>query len=128
MEILVYVGFAVAIAVASMLLRQIKPELATLLVVVASLAVFASLLSKMGAIFRVVEDLAQRASIGNLHMKTLLKIMGVAYVAEYGSQICRDAGEGSLGLKIELAGKLIILTLSIPLLLVILETILRLVP
>ncbi len=128
MEIFVYVSFALAIALVSMLLKQVKPELAMLLVLAASVAIMLSLLGKMATIIRVVEDLANRASVGVLHMKTLLKIMGVAYVAEYGSQICRDSGEGALASKVELAGKLIILGMSVPLILVILETMLRLVP
>ena len=128
MEIFVYVSFALAIALVSMLLKQVKPELAMLLVLAASVAIMLSLLGKMATIIRVVEDLANRASVGTLHMKTLLKIMGVAYIAEYGSQICRDSGEGALASKVELAGKLIILGMSVPLILVILETMLRLVP
>ena len=63
-----------------------------------------------------------------MHMNTLIKIMGVAYVAEYGAQICKDAGENSLGSKVELAGKLTILSLSVPVVLVILETLLRIIP
>ena len=128
MEIFVYVGFALAVALISMLLKQVKPELAMLLIMVASLAILVSLLGKMATIIRVVEELANKSTIGNLHMKTLLKIMGVAYVTEYGSQICKDSGEGTLSAKVELAGKLIILSMSLPLILVILEALLRLVP
>lgn len=112
----------------SMLLRQLRPELSLLLVIAASVAIMIALLGKMATVIRLVEELARRANVGTMHMHTLLKIMGVAYVAEYGAQICKDAGENSLAAKVELAGKLTILTLAVPVVLVILETLLRIIP
>jgi len=53
-------------------------------------------------------------------------VMGVAYLAGFGAQICRDAGESSLGIKLELAGKIIILFLAVPIMVAIMEMILRL--
>lgn len=128
MEIFQYVMLALAVAMASLLLKQVSKELALALVIVASVGMLLTLLGKMAVVVRLVEELGTRAHLGNIHLSTLLKIMGVAYVAEYGAQICKDAGEGSMAAKVELAGKLIILTLSVPLVLVILETVLRLIP
>jgi len=128
MEIFLYVMLALAVVMASLLLKQVRPELSVILVIAASVAIMIGLLGKMATVIRLVEELARRANVGSMHMNTLLKIMGVAYVAEYGAQICKDAGENSLGSKVELAGKLIILGLSVPIVLVILETILKLIP
>lgn len=119
---------ALAVVMASLLLKQVRPELAVILVMAASVAIMIGLLGKMAAVIRLVEELARRANVGTMHLNTLLKIMGVAYVAEYGAQICKDAGENSLASKVELAGKLTILGLSVPIVLVILETLLRVIP
>ena len=128
MEIFLYVMLALAVVMASMLLRQLRPELSMILVIAASVAIMIGLLGKMATVIRLVEELAKRANVGTMHMNTLIKIMGVAYVAEYGAQICKDAGENSLASKVELAGKLTILSLSVPVVLVILETLLRIIP
>jgi len=128
MEIFLYVMLALAVVMASLLLRQLRPELSIILVIAASLAIMVGLLGKMATVIRLVEELARRANVGTMHLNTLLKIMGVAYVAEYGAQICKDAGENSLASKVELAGKLTILSLSVPVVLVILETLLRIIP
>ncbi|MBS3951328.1 MAG: stage III sporulation protein AD, partial [Peptococcaceae bacterium] len=101
---------------------------AIILVIAASVAIMIGLLGKMATVIRMVEELAKRANVGTMHMNTLIKIMGVAYVAEYGAQICKDAGENSLASKVELAGKLTILSLSVPVVLVILETLLSIIP
>jgi len=128
MHIFQYVFLALAAAMVSLVLKQVNRELALVLVLVTGIGILIALLGHIAQIVRLVEDIARRADVGNLHLGTLLRIMGVAYVAEYGAQICKDAGEGSLSVKVELAGKLVILSLSIPLILVILDTILRLVP
>jgi stage III sporulation protein AD len=128
MHIFQYVLLALAAVLVSLVLKQVNRELALILVLVTGIGILVALLGHIAQIVRLVEDIARRADVGNLHLGTLLRVMGVAYVAEYGAQICKDAGEGSLSVKVELAGKLVILGLSIPLILVILDTILRLIP
>ncbi|MBS3984186.1 MAG: stage III sporulation protein AD [Selenomonadales bacterium] len=128
MHIFQYVLLALAAVLVSLVLKQVNRELALILVLVTGIGIVVALLGHIAQIVRLVEDIARRADVGNLHLGTLLRVMGVAYVAEYGAQICKDAGEGSLSVKVELAGKLVILGLSIPLILVILDTILRLIP
>ncbi len=128
MQIFQYALLALAAVMMSLVLKQVNRELALVLVLVTGIGMLVALLGHIAQIVRLVEDIARRADVGNLHLGTLLRIMGVAYVAEYGAQICKDAGEGSLSAKVELAGKLVILGLSIPLILVLLDTILRLIP
>lgn len=128
MGIFQFVVLAVAVSMLALILKQFRPELGLILVMVASVALIMALLSRMAVVIALVEELAQRADIGSLHLNTIFRIMGVAFVAEFGAQLCKDAGENSLSAKVELAGKLIILGLSIPLVLVILETLLRMIP
>ncbi len=52
----------------------------------------------------------------------------MAYITEFGAQVCRDADEGTIAKKIEFAGKVIIMFLAVPLIIMILETVLRLMP
>lgn len=75
-----------------------------------------------------LEVLAKQANVNMVYLETILKIIGIAYIAEFASQITKDAGQGSLSSKIELAGKIIILAMAIPILTVMIETILNLIP
>lgn len=75
-----------------------------------------------------LEDLAERANINQVYLQTILKIIGIAYIAEFGAQIAKDAGQGSLAGKIELAGKILIIVMAIPIITVIIETIIQLIP
>lgn len=128
MEILQIVGLGIIVAVFAVLLRQSRPEMALLLGVCFGIVVFILVLGKMGAVFAVFRDLTRRASVDEMYLVTILKIMGIAYIAEFGAQICRDAGEGTIANKIELAGKILIMILAMPIFVAILEIIIRLLP
>lgn len=58
----------------------------------------------------------------------MLKILGVAYLAEFASVICRDAGEQAVAQKVEFAAKVIIAVLALPILVAILESIMDIMP
>ena len=77
------------------------------------------------SIFR---DLSSQANVNMVYMGTILKIVGVAYIADFGSQICRDAGEGALASKIEFAAKIIVLVMAVPIIVAVLQSLLKLVP
>lgn len=75
-----------------------------------------------------LQAIGQKANVNSMYLETILKIIGIAYVAEFASQITKDAGQGTLASKIELAGKILILAMAIPILTVLIETILNLIP
>lgn len=75
-----------------------------------------------------LERLATNANLNMVYVETILKIIGIAYIAEFGAQITRDAGQGAIAAKIELAGKVLILVMAIPILTVLIETIISLLP
>lgn len=75
-----------------------------------------------------LERIAITANVNMIYVETILKIIGIAYIAEFGSQITKDAGQGAIASKIEMAGKILILVMAIPILTVIIETIISLIP
>jgi stage III sporulation protein AD len=122
------VGFALVVAVFAVLLRDGRPEMALLLALGFGVIVFILVLGKMGSIIDLFRDLTRRAQVDELYLITLLKIVGIAYIAEFGAQICRDAGEGSIAGKIEMAGKILILLLALPIFTAVMEVVVRLLP
>lgn len=79
-------------------------------------------------IIRMLERVAVNAHVNMMYLETILKIIGIAYIAEFASQITKDAGQGALASKIELGGKILILAMAIPILTIIIETIISLIP
>lgn len=128
MEIWQIVGLALIVTVISVVLKQIRPEIALQLTILASASIFIIVMSKIKVIVDLLQNLADQANISSYYLFIVLKIVGVAYLAEFGAQICRDAGEGALASKIELAAKVAVIALAIPIIVAITESLVRLVP
>ena len=126
MEILPFLGVTLIAVVLLNLLRRNSPEMAVLLSIVVGVMIFLRLVGRLTELVDAFSFLALRAKINQLHLQTVFKVMGVAYLTGFGAQICKDAGEGGLGLKLEMAGKIIILFLAVPVMVAIMEMILRL--
>ncbi len=128
MEIWQIVGLALIVTVISVVLKQIRPEIALQLTILAGASIFIIVMSKIKVIVDLLQNLANQANISSYYLLIVLKIVGVAYLAEFGAQICRDAGEGALASKIELAAKVGVIVLAIPIIVAITESLVRLVP
>ncbi|ANY71925.1 MULTISPECIES: stage III sporulation protein AD [Paenibacillus] len=128
MEIIQVVGLGLIATVLILVVKDQKPLFAFLLAVATSVMIFLFLIGKIGDVIRMLEDLAENSGVQMIYLKTVLKIIGIAYIAEMGAQIVRDAGQESIASKIELAGKVLILVLAVPIIGIIIETVLKLLP
>nr|WP_269206168.1 stage III sporulation protein AD [Capillibacterium thermochitinicola] len=108
------------------ILRREYEEYAVLLSVLVGVIILLRLIGRLTELVRVFTYLAQKAQVQPDYLATIFKVMGVAYLAGFGAQICKDAGESALGLRLELAGKIIILFMAVPVMVAIFEMVLRL--
>ncbi|MBC7347135.1 MAG: stage III sporulation protein AD [Clostridia bacterium] len=128
MEVLQIVGLALVAAVLLILIRQQRPELGLLLSLACGALIFLLVLDQIGSVVRLLEELATAARVDRLYLTTLLKIVGVSYLAEFGAQVCRDAGEQAIASRVEMAGKVLIVVLAMPIAVAVLEAITGLLP
>ncbi|MDQ0286545.1 stage III sporulation protein AD [Desulfofundulus luciae] len=128
MEIMQIVGLGIVAAVLAVTIRHNKPEMAMLLSIAAGIILFMMVLGKIGAVIDVLKELSTRANLNMVYLGTILKIVAIAYIADFGAQICRDAGEGAVASKIEFAAKVLILVLAVPIMIAVLQSLLKLVP
>jgi stage III sporulation protein AD len=91
-------------------------------------AIFLFLVDQIYAIIQMLQKIAVNAKVNTIYVETILKIIGIAYIAEFAAQITKDAGQGAIASKIELGGKILILAMAIPILTVMIETIIQLIP
>lgn len=115
------IGIGVIAAALSLLIKQHRPELAIAIPILASVIILSMCAPYLGAAIKMLEDIADKAGIEFSHMRTVIKITGVAYICQFASDICKDAGEGAISSKIELGGKIVIITLSMPIIYNLLE-------
>lgn len=126
MEILQIVGGGLIVAVLIVIVKQQRPEMAIQLSLAFSAIVLLIILGKVAGVIEVLKELTQRANVNQFYLSTILKIIGVAYIAEFGAQVCRDAGEGAVASKVELAAKVMIIVLAVPIVVAIIESLLKL--
>lgn len=129
MEILQIVGLGLIATIFIVLIKDGKAGAHGILISVAvGVIIFILILPKVAAVIDFLKNLSNKANINTFFMATILKIIGIAYIAEFGSQVCRDAGESAVASKIEFAAKALIMVMAIPIIAAILETIMRLLP
>jgi stage III sporulation protein AD len=127
-EIIQVVGLGLIATVLVLVVKEQKPMFAFLIAASTGVLIFLYLIGKIGGIIEVLEDLAEKSGVQMIYLKTILKIIGIAYIAEFGAQIVRDAGQESIASKIEMAGKVLIMVLAIPIISIIIETVIKLLP
>ncbi|SDK55676.1 stage III sporulation protein AD [Sediminibacillus albus] len=128
MEIFQIVSLGVVASLLFILLKDQKSSLAFILILITGIFIFLSVIQQIAEVFSLISNLGKKASINGIYIETILKIIGIAYIADFGAHITRDAGLSSVAAKIELAGKIFILVLAVPILTAVIETILGFLP
>ena len=128
MTMLQIVLFALAGAFLIAVLREWAPQAGFLATLLLAAVLFLFALQKLTGVLAPIERLASEANVNVLFFATIVKIIGIAYIAEFGAEIARDAGVGSVAGKIELVGKLFIVALAVPILTAVVDTVGHLLP
>ena len=126
--ILPILGIAVIAALISVFLKDSKmPVIAVMVVLVAGAVIFIKVLPSLSGLLEEFQQLTQATGLNSYYFTLILKIIGIAYIAEFGAQLCRDSGQGSIALKIEFAAKIGILVIGMPIIAAIVAAVLDLV-
>ena len=121
MEILQIAGIAVSGMIIVSLVRVIKPEFAIYIVIATVIVILILCVTQLTAVFQFLKSVYNDMTYGKEFFPIIIKVLVVAYLADFTAQLCNDAGEKAIGNKVELAGKIIIFYLSLPILVSILE-------
>ena len=113
-ELLKIVAIALVTVFAHMLVKQTKPEIAILISIVGSILIIIMIISSMRGVVLAFHNIFTTTNIDSTLLTPLMKIVAIGYIAEFGANICVDAGAGSVADKILFAAKIIILMISLP--------------
>ena len=128
MEIMQIVGLGIIATILIVVLKQTKPEFAILLSIATGVIIFILIVPQLVYVVDTISGLSSRANVDISYFNTIVKIIGMAYLVEFASQISRDAGQDSVAMKIELGGKILIMVLAIPILLALMDLIIKILP
>ena len=111
----------------SVLLKKENPQIAMLTASATGILIFLMLCSPLGELISLLRETAEQAGVGEGYFSIVLKVIGIAYLTQFGAQLCADAGESAIAAKIELAGKVLMMAAAAPVLTGLLETVIELV-
>lgn len=114
MEIVQIAAIGLVAGVLVVMIRQKQPELAMQVSIVAGLIIFIYVLDYLVTAVDYIKNVVANYDIPYESIAIVLKIIGIAYICEFAVQILKDTGEGSLSSKVELAGRVLIIVLSLP--------------
>lgn len=119
--------FAIITVSICLILKKTNPEFSILISIIASIAIFTIIAHNFSPLFNQINKFANKFNLNNMFINTMLKALGICYLTQIASQTCSDAGYSSMASKIEIAGKLTIVMLAIPMFSTLMETIEKLI-
>ncbi len=128
MEVMQLVGIAIISTTLCLVIKKDRPEIAMFIAILTGITILLSVIFKLNFIVESIQDLAVRANIPSMYITLIIKLIGIAYLMEFAIQICKDCGEGNIASKLEFGGKIIVMTMSFPILLSIVEMIINIIP
>ena len=123
MEVVRIVMLGMTGVLLGLFLKGTKPEYSIYISLAAGILIFFYMTEKLSYLFSSVLKIQEYLPLDTEYLTTLLKIIGITYIGQFSSGICKDAGYGAIGGQIEIFTKLYIMVLSIPVLLALMETI-----
>ena len=128
MDIVKIIGIGLIALIIIVIIKQYKPEFAIYVSLGAGILIFALIATKMSGIIDILKSLASKTAINSDFLVLLIKITGIAILTEFAVSVCKDSGESAIASKIDLGGKVIIMSMSIPIMSSLLETIIKILP
>lgn len=119
--------FSIVASLAAMKIKTIRPEIGLAIGFVSSIILALYGLKEMKEILDVFETIRSYSGIPKSYFEILLKLIGISFLCDFSSNICKDAGQATIGKQIEFVGKLSILVVSIPIFKTLLDTIQKLI-
>lgn len=126
MEIFKIIALGILICVVIIIVKQIKPEFAVLVLIAGSIIMLCYLFNYFTNILGFFDKIISKTGINAELFSIILKIVGIGYLIEFAANICSDSGNPAIADKIVLGGKLIILTVSMPIITNLLDIIVEL--
>ena len=116
MDIFKIAGIGIVGMILTVMLKKYDPALAAVTALGVGLALFFGVLDILEEVLGGFSALIEKSGLDSEYIVMVTKIIGTAYTAQFAAQLCRDAGEGTVAMKIELAGKILILAMTMPIL------------
>lgn len=109
------IGAALIAVAICVLLSKTNPEYSMLTALITGVLIFSLILINFTPILDEINNWADEFKFSSVYLNIVIKSLGICYITQLASDTCKDAGYGSIGVKVELAGKITIILIALPL-------------
>ncbi len=127
MDIAKIVAIAFIAVIIIGIIKQQRPEFTIYASIIAGAIILYFVFNELTPIISMLQNLSNKMGVTSKFFGILLKITGISYLTEFGANICKDSGETAIASKVELAGKVLIIGISIPILTTLMDTLIKLI-
>lgn len=113
-DIIKIIGLGLIALITIIIIKQYRPEFAVYISIIVGVLILYIAMDKFSSIINLLQSISNKAGINKTFLEILLKITGIAFLSEFAVSICKDSGESAIASKIELGSKVIIISMSIP--------------
>ena len=128
MDIVKIIGVGLIALIIIAIVKQYKPEFTMYVSIIAGAIIITFSLGRITNIINLLTNLSKKSGINAEYLSILLKITGIAILTEFAVSICKDSGETAIASKVDFGGKIIIVSMSIPIISALLEIIMKIIP
>ena len=127
MEITLLVFFVIVSVMLAIFLKSNSPIFSTVISISICIFIMLFAIGQVRKMSEGIREIFRYVKVDNIYLILLLKLVGIAYVSEFGSGICKDAGYSAVASQIEIVGKLTMLLVSLPILMQVVDTIIKMI-
>ncbi len=128
MDIIKIIGIGLISLIIIIIIKQYRPEFTIYVSLIAGAIILMLIMDKVSAIINLLTSLSNKTAINNEFLILLIKITGIAFLTEFAVSICKDSGETAIANKVDMGGKVVIISMSIPIIASLLETVVKILP
>lgn len=128
MDIIKIIGIGLISLVITIIVKQYKPEFAVYISLIAGALILMLVFDKLSEVIKLLNNLASKSAINSKFISILIKITGIAILTEFAVSICKDSGETAIANKMDIGGKIMIITVSVPIISSLLENVIKILP
>lgn len=114
MDVIKLAAVAVVGVILVVMVQQQKKEMSILLAIVVGVMLLLMVTPQLKDILSVLSGMAEKAGLSATQMQLILKLLAAGYIVEFGSEICKDAGQQAIAAKVQLGGRLIMAGIALP--------------
>lgn len=123
MDILKISILGISAVMLALILKSYRPEYSSYISIAVCICIFMFVATKLELLIGYAEKMQKLVHLDDTYMSMILKMIGITYVADFVSNICKDSGYQTIAGQIELFAKLSILMIGMPVILAFMETI-----